>query len=159
MKQIAVYPGTFDPVTNGHLDIIERASKMFDTLYVTIFDHPSKVRTFSVEKRLELLKEATKEFDNVIVDYSSKLQVEYAREKGAGILVRGLRATMDFEYELQLAFSNQYLDSEIEMVFLMTRMNHTFISSSTIKEMASHHHSVKGLVPECVEIALKNGLK
>lgn len=153
-QQIAVYPGTFDPVTNGHLDIIERASKMYDTLYVTIFDHPSKKRTFSVTERLALLKEATKDLDNVIVDYSSVLTVEYAKEKGANILVRGLRAAMDFEYELQLAFSNQYLDPSIEMVFLMTRMNHTFISSSTVKEMASHHHSVAGLVPKCVEIAL-----
>ena len=107
MKLNAVYAGTFDPVTNGHLDIIERASQMYDKLYVTIFDNPNKKTLFTLEERLELLKEATKNFDNVIVDASHELSVEYAKKVGAGILVRGLRATMDFGYELQLAFSNQ----------------------------------------------------
>lgn len=150
----AVYAGTFDPVTNGHLDIIERASKMYDTLYVTIFDNPNKKTLFSLDERISLLKEVTKNYKNVIVDYSHDLAVAYAKEKNAGVLVRGLRATMDFEYELQLAFSNQYLDDSIEMVFLMTRPNHSFISSSTVKEIVSHHRSVSDLVPECVEKAL-----
>lgn len=151
----AVYAGTFDPVTNGHLDIIERASKMYDTLYVTIFDNPNKKTLFSLEERISLLKEVTKGFDNVVVDYSHDLAVAYAKEKNAGVLVRGLRATMDFEYELQLAFSNQYLDDSVEMVFLMTRPNHSFISSSMVKEIVSHNRSVSDLVPECVEDALK----
>ena len=154
-KNIAVYVGTFDPVTNGHLDIIERASRMFDTLYVTICINPNKQGLFTVAERKELLKEACKDFENVIIDASDKLSVEYARDVGSKILVRGIRATMDFEYELQLAFSNQYLDKEVDMVFLMTKPSHSFISSSAVKEMVSHHRSVAGLVPPCVEVALQ----
>ena len=135
----AVYAGTFDPVTCGHLDIIERASKMYDVLYVTIFVNPQKTTLFSLEERLALLKEVTK---------------TYAKKMNAPILVRGLRATMDFEYELQLAFSNQYLDDSVDMIFLMTRPNHSYISSSSVKEIASHHRCVTGLVPPIVEKAL-----
>lgn len=151
----AVYAGTFDPVTNGHLDIIERASRMYDHLYVTIFNNPHKHTMFSLEERQELLRKVTEKFPNVSVDASESLAVQYAKEVGASVLVRGLRATMDFEYELQLAFSNQYLDDSVDMVFLMTRPNHSFISSSSVKEIAIHKHSVKGLVPEVVEDALK----
>lgn len=159
MGKKAVYAGTFDPVTNGHLDIIERASQMFDHLYVTIFDNPKKTTLFTLEERIALLKEVTQKFDNVTIDYSSDLAVHYAKEVGASVLVRGLRATMDFEYELQLAFSNQYLDDSVDMIFLMTRPNHSFISSSAVKEIASHHHSVQGLVPEVVEKALMDKTK
>lgn len=154
-KNTAVYAGTFDPVTNGHLDIIERASRMYDHLYVTIFNNPQKKTMFTLEERLNLLKAVTNQFDNVTIDSSESLAVQYAKEVGANILVRGLRATMDFEYELQLAFSNQYLDDSVDMVFLMTRPGHSFISSSSVKEIASHHHSVEGLVPDVVEKALK----
>lgn len=157
-KNIAVYAGTFDPVTNGHLDIIERASRMFDTLYVTICVNPNKVGLFTVAERKELLIRACKNFDNVIVDSSTKLSVEYAKDVGAQILVRGIRATMDFEYELQLAFSNQYLDKDVDMVFLMTKPSHSFISSSAVKEMVSHNRRVVGLVPPCVEEALQKKL-
>lgn len=155
MELNAVYPGTFDPVTNGHIDIIERASSMYNKVYVTIFDNPGKSTLFTLEERLDLLREATSQFDNVIVDSSHLLSVEYAKMVDAKVLVRGLRATMDFEYELQLAFSNQYLDESIEMVFLMTRPNHSFISSSSVKEIASHFHSVENLVPPCVDEALR----
>lgn len=155
---IAVYAGTFDPVTNGHLDIIERASQIFETLYVTISVNPNKKELFSVEERYALLKEVTKQFDNVIIDTSTQLTVEYAKSIGAKVLVRGLRATMDFEYELQMAFANQYLDDEIEMAFLMTRANHAFISSSTVKEIAMHHGPVDDLAPACVCQALKEKL-
>lgn len=158
-KNIAVYAGTFDPVTNGHLDIIERASRMFDTLYVTICINPNKVGLFTVEERKNLLIRACKSFDNVIVDSSTKLSVEYAKDVGAQILVRGIRATMDFEYELQLAFSNQYLDKDVDMVFLMTKPSHSFISSSAVKEMVSHNRRVIGLVPPCVEEALQKKLR
>lgn len=154
----AVYAGTFDPVTSGHLDIIERASKMYNYLYVTIFENPQKKTLFTLQERLWLLKEVTKNFANVKVDYSDALAVEYAKKVEAQVLVRGLRATMDFEYELQLAFSNQYLDDEVDMVFLMTRPNHSYISSSSVKEIASHQHSVEGLVPPIVEEALKKKL-
>ncbi len=160
MKNIkAVYAGTFDPVTNGHIDIIERASRMYDHLFVTIFHNPVKRTMFTVDERIALLKEATKQFDNVSIDASDALAVEYAKKVGATVMVRGLRATMDFEYELQLALSNQYLDDSVDMVFLMTRPNHSFISSSSVKEIASHQHSVKDLVPEVVEEALKNKLE
>lgn len=152
---VAVYAGTFDPVTNGHLDIIERASQIFDTLYVTISVNPNKKELFSVEERFELLKEVTKDFDNVVIDTSTQLTVEYAKAIGAKVLVRGLRATMDFEYELQLAFANQYLNDDIEMAFLMTRASHAFISSSTVKEIAMHHGPVDDLAPACVCEALK----
>ncbi len=151
----AVYAGTFDPVTNGHIDIIERASRIYEHLYVTIFVNPDKNAMFTVEERISLLKEATRQYPNVTIEASDLLSVEYAKKVGASVLVRGLRATMDFEYELQLAFSNQYLDDSIDMVFLMTRPGHSFISSSSVKEIASHHHSVEGLVPKIVEEALK----
>ncbi len=150
----AVYAGTFDPVTNGHLDIIGRASRMYDHLYVTIFDNPNKKTLFTLEERMDLLRQVTAQYDNVSVDYSDALAVEYAKEKDAFVLVRGLRATMDFEYELQLAFCNYYLDDSIEMVFLMTRPSQSYISSSSVKEIAMHHHSVKGLVSPEVEEAL-----
>ncbi len=153
--RVAIYPGSFDPITNGHLDIIERASRMFDILYVTICINPNKQGLFTVEERKELLKKVCKQFDNVIIDSSNKLSVEYAKDVGSRILVRGIRATMDFEYELQLAFSNQYLDKEVDMVFLMTKPSHSFISSSAVKEMVSHKRRVEGLVPPCVEEALQ----
>lgn len=155
MKNVkAIYAGSFDPVTNGHLDIIERASRMYDHLYVTIFNNPKKSTMFTLDERLDLLRKVTKHIDNVTIDASEDLAVSYAKKVGASVLVRGLRATMDFEYELQLAFSNQYLDDSIEMVFLMTKPNHSFISSSTVKEIVSHNRSVEGLVAKEVEDAL-----
>ena len=157
--KIAVYAGTFDPITNGHLDIIKRACKMYDKLYVTIFINPSKSGLFTIEERIALIKEAIKDEKNIEVDFSNQLAVEYAKEKGASFLVRGLRATMDFEYELQLAFSNQYLDPSIDMVFLMTRPNHSYISSSSVKEMASHQRNTDGLVPPIVAKALQEKYK
>lgn len=138
-------------MTNGHLDIIERASKMYDVLYVTIFINPHKTCLFTVEERMEMLREATKQFPNVVIDESSSLAVEYAREVGAQVLVRGLRATEDYNYESLMCFTNQYLDDGIETVFLMTRLAYTFVSSSFVKEIVSHKHSVEGLVPACVE--------
>ncbi len=153
--RIAVYAGTFDPVTNGHLDIIERASKMFDVLYVTILGNPNKREMFSIEERLTFLKLATSHIENVKIDASPLLAVEYARSVGAKVLVRGLRATTDFESELQMAFANQYLDEGIEMAFLMTKASQAFISSSTVKEIAMHKRSVADLVPVCVCEALK----
>ena len=147
MEKIAVYNGTFDPVTNGHLDIIERAAKIFDKLYVTICVHPTKVGLFTIDERLELLKQATAHLDHVIVD---------VRSVGAHVLIRGLRSTNDFDYELSYAQSNQYLDKNVEIMYLMTKPSHSFISSSVVKEMASYQKSLSGLVPECVELALKD---
>lgn len=155
MEKIAVYNGTFDPVTNGHLDIIERASKIFDVLYVTIAIHPTKVGLFSIEERKELLKETTKHLDNVIVDSTEELSMDYVNKVNGQVLIRGLRTSTDFDYELQYAQSNQYLDDKIETMYLMTKPSHSFISSSVVKEMASYHKSLNGLVPPCVEEALK----
>lgn len=154
-KRIAVYAGTFDPVTNGHLDIIERSARMYDQVYVTIFTNPNKKTLLSLEERLNLLRLSTQHIEHVVVDASDELAVVYAKKVGAKVLIRGLRATMDFEYEYQLALANQYLDDDIETVFLMTKPSYSYISSSSVKEMASHHHSVEGLVPEVVEEALK----
>lgn len=151
----AIYAGTFDPITNGHLDIIKRSLKLFDELYVVMFINPQKQSLFSLEERLALIKEATKDLAHVHVDYSDNLAVEYAEKVGATAMVRGLRATQDYHYESMMAYSNQYLDHNIEMVFLMTQLSHTFISSSAVKEIASHHRDVSGLVPPCVNLALK----
>ena len=156
MEKIAVYNGTFDPVTNGHLDIIERAAKIFDKLYVTICVHPTKVGLFTIDERLELLKQVTAHLDHVIVDSTNQLAVEYVRSVGAHVLIRGLRSTNDFDYELSYAQSNQYLDKNVEIMYLMTKPSHSFISSSVVKEMASYQKSLSGLVPECVELALKD---
>lgn len=156
MEKIAVYNGTFDPVTNGHIDIIERAAKIFDKLYVTICIHPTKVGLFSLKERRELLKQATKHLDNVIVDVTDQLAVEYVKNMKAHVLIRGLRSATDFDYELTYAQSNQYLDKNIEIMYLMTKPSHSFISSSVVKEMASYQKKLTGLVPSCVEAALKN---
>ena len=127
----AVYTGTFDPVTNGHLVIIERASKMYDVLYVTIFINPHKTCLFSVEERIEMLREATKQFPNVVIDESSALAVEYAREVGAQVLVRGLRATEDYNYESLMCFTNQYLDDALnKLVKNLNQFNKTFSSNT-----------------------------
>ena len=159
MEKIAVYNGTFDPVTNGHLDIIQRAAKIFDKLYVTICIHPTKKGLFSLEERKELLKQATSQFDNVFVDSTDLLAVEYLKKKNASVLIRGLRSTIDFDYELSYAQSNQYLDKDIEIMYLMTRPSHSFISSSVVKEIASYHKTLTDLVPECVEKALQQKFK
>ena len=137
MKKIAVYNGSFDPVTNGHLDIIERAAKIFDILYVTVAIHPTKVGLFTIEQRKELLKKATAHLKNVIVDSTDELFMDYVKKVNGQVLIRGLRSTTDFDYELQYAPS------------------HSFISSSVVKEIASYHKPLTGLVPECVEDALK----
>ena len=137
MKNIkAVYAGTFDPVTNGHLDIIERASRMYDHLYVTIFNNPSKQTMFTLEERLTLLKEVTSQFANVTVDSSEALAVQYAKKVGASVLVRGLRATMDFEYELQMSQTNRVIAPEIDTIFLTTNLKYSYLSSSIVKEIA-----------------------
>lgn len=155
----AVYAGSFDPITNGHIDIIQRATRLFDDVYVTIFLNPNKTTLFSVEERVALMKESLKDMDNVHVDASDMLVVDYAKKVGAMALVRGLRASQDYHYESMLAHVNRYLENDIETVFLMTELENTFISSSNIKEMASYGRDVSGLVPQCVSDALKEKFK
>lgn len=154
--KIAIYPGSFDPVTNGHLDIIERASKMCDKLIVSVMYNPSKNPLFTPEERKELIYEAIKDYPNVTVDCFSGLLIDYANENNATAIIKGLRAISDFEYELQMALMNRKLCPDIETVFLMTSSKYSFLSSSIIKEVARFDGCIKGLVPENVHKAVIN---
>ncbi len=150
MKKIAVYPGSFDPITNGHVDIIKRGLNMFDEVIILVAYNPNKDSLFSVEERIEMIKEVTKNWDRVRVDSSPGLLVEYVKNAGANVIFRGLRALSDFEYEFQMALMNRRLDRDVETVFLMSGYKWFYTSSSIIKEAASLGGSVKGMVPEIV---------
>jgi pantetheine-phosphate adenylyltransferase len=153
---IAVYPGSFDPVTNGHLDIVIRASRLFDPVIMAVFDGPSKKnRLFSIEERLVLLKEATREIPRVEVGTYANLTVDYARDVGASVIVRGLRAASDFEYEFQVAQIYQTQAPDIDVVLFMAGHQYTFFSSSMVKEIASLGGDVSWLVPAHVVPALQ----
>jgi len=153
---IAVYPGSFDPVTNGHLDIVIRASRLFDPVIMAVFDGPSKKnRLFSIEERLVLLKEATREIPRVKVDTYANLTVDYARSTGASVIVRGMRAASDFEYEFQVAQIYQTQAPDIDVVLFMASHQYTFFSSSMVKEIASLGGDVSWLVPSHVVPALR----
>lgn len=154
MSRIAICPGSFDPITNGHLDIIERGSEIFDGIIVAIFNNQSKNPLFTVEERIELIKESTKHLPNVTIDSNEGLLIDYAKEKNVKIILRGLRAVSDFEYELQIASMNRKIDDDIETLFMMTNNQYSFLSSSIVKEIAKYHSSVSDLVPEVVEKAL-----
>lgn len=145
----ALYSGSFDPMTNGHLDVIERASKMFDEIVVGVVSNPNKVPLFELKERKELIKTATAHLKNVIVDDFEGLLANYVNAKGFNAVIRGLRATSDFEYEIQMAQMNARLFNEgIESIFLMTSPEFSFISSSMIKEVVSLNGDIDGLVPE-----------
>ena len=159
MSRIAICPGSFDPITNGHLDIIRRGAKIFDEVIVVVFTHGKKKSLFSTEERVELIREATKDIPNVSVDSSNSLVIEYAKEKGAQVILRGLRAVSDFEYELQMASMNRKLNEEIETFFVMTNNQYSFLSSSIVKEVASYHANVRCLVPPVAENALIENFK
>lgn len=151
----AVVPGSFDPVTLGHLDIIRRAADVFDKVYVAVLNNSSKKSLFTVEERIRFIQEITKEFPNVEVDASTGLLVDYAKKKDAKAIVRGLRAVSDFEYEMQITSMNRFLDESIETFFIMTKNQHSFLSSSIVKEVAKYGSDVTGLVPQVVADALK----
>ncbi|TBL77893.1 pantetheine-phosphate adenylyltransferase [Paenibacillus thalictri] len=151
---IAVYPGSFDPVTNGHLDIIRRSAQVFDKLIVAVLNNTSKSPLFSLEERQALLAEVTKDLPNVEIDTFRDLTINYVRQKNARLIVRGLRAISDFEWEMQLASTNSKLDDEIETMFMMTAPEYSFLSSSIVKEIAKFHGPVGDLVPHAVEQAL-----
>lgn len=155
MASISVCPGSFDPVTFGHIDIIKRASKVFDKVYVCVLNNASKQPLFTVEERIELLKEVTKEFGNVEVEDFHGLLIDYARSKNASTIVRGLRAVSDFEYEMQITSMNRVLDESIETLFMMTNNQYSFLSSSIVKEVAKYNGAVSELVPPVVEEALR----
>lgn len=152
--KIAVYPGSFDPVTNGHLDIIRRSAKVFDKLIVAVLNNTSKNPLFTVEERTELLKKVTSDLPNVEIDSFRDLLINYMKNKNAHLIVRGLRAVSDFEYELQMASTNQKLDENIETFFMTSTPKYSFLSSSIVKEVARFHGPVGDLVPIEVEKAL-----
>lgn len=154
-NKIAVIPGTFDPITNGHLDIIERAAKIFDVLYVAVLNNSSKKPLFTVEERMEMIKQVTAHLPNVAVESASGLTVDYATKRGATAIVRGLRAVSDFEYEMQIASMNRTLNAEIETFFVMTNTKYSFLSSSMVKEVAQYQGDISELVPEMVNRAIQ----
>jgi len=155
-KTIAVYPGSFDPPTNGHIDIIKRALKLHANVIVGVTNNLDKNTTFTIEKRVQLLKEALKGVKNVTVESFPGLLVKYLRKKKASIIVRGIRAVSDFEYEFQMALMNRRLDREIETVFLMPDEAYTYLSASMVKQVAKLGGNVSGLVPKCVEKFMRN---
>lgn len=150
MRKIAVYPGSFDPITNGHVDIIKRGLRMFDELIILIAYNPNKKTLFSVNERLEMIREVIKDCNNIRVDSYDGLLVDFVKNAGANVILRGLRALSDFEYEFQLALINRRLNRDIETVFLMTGYRWFYTSSTIINEAASLGGSVKGLVPDIV---------
>ena len=155
MERIAIYPGSFDPVTNGHIDIVERGLKLFDRIIVAILTNPGKKFLFPLEERRQMLKESMKNFPNVEIDTFDGLTVDYAAQKKAQGILRGLRALSDFEYEFQMALMNRRLNREVQTVFLMTGMRWIYTSSSIIKQAAQFGGSIKGMVPPVVEKRMK----
>ncbi len=152
----AIYPGSFDPVTYGHLDIIERAASVFDTVYVAIGINITKEYLFDHKTRKQMLEECVTHLDNVVIVTTDKLIVDYAQEQGIKILIRGLRAVSDFENELQICTTNLFLNSEVETVFLMSRPQHMFLSSSQAREIAKFGGKLEEFVPPAVEKFLRD---
>ena len=160
MKDVtAIYPGTFDPVTNGHLDLIERGSKIFDQLIVAVLVNAEKDPLFTLEERLGMLREFTAHYDNVRIDTFGGLLVDYAKQVNAKALLRGIRAISDYEYELQMALMNRKLDPHIETIFMMPAEAYSYLSSRLVREIARLGGSVHGLVPPFVEERLRQKIK
>ena len=154
----AIYPGSFDPVTKGHLDVIERASRLFDRLVIGVLGNIAKKPLFSVEERVEMIREAVKDIPNVEVTSFGGLTVDFAKECGASAVVRGLRAITDFEYELQIAQLNRVMNHEVDTVFLTTSLEYAYLSSSSVKEVASYGGDISPFVVPHVEEAVKKKL-
>jgi pantetheine-phosphate adenylyltransferase len=151
LKKIALYPGTFDPITNGHFDIIERARRLFDEVIVAVAESKDKKPMFTLDERIEMAKAATAKIDGVRVVGFDNLTVELAHELDAGVLIRGLRAVSDFEYELQLGYLNNSLDDTIETVYLMPKLKHAFISSSIVRNLLKFNGKTEHLLPKEVQ--------
>lgn len=145
--RIAVYPGSFDPITNGHLDIIERASKIFDKVIVGVLRNKNKQPKFTWQQRVEFIEQVTKHLNNVETDYFEGLLVDFAKEHNADVIIKGLRTVNDFEYEFQMALLNKTLASECETMFMMTNSKYSYISSSMVNELAGYKGDLSGLVP------------
>jgi pantetheine-phosphate adenylyltransferase len=159
MKRTAIYPGSFDPLTNGHLDVIRRAAKLFDRVIVAVAENDSKHPLFTLAERVALVKQAVTKLPNVRADSFNGLLVEYVAERRAQTIVRGLRAVSDFEFEFQLALMNRKLDENIETIFMMPKDTYTFLSSRIVKEIARLGGDVRAFVPAHVQAALKKKLK
>lgn len=144
----AIYPGTFDPVTNGHIDIINRACKIFDKIIVAVADNKDKNTMFSLEKRVEFMKKATAKFKKVEVKSFSSLLVDFAKKEDAKIIIRGLRAVSDFEYELQMGYANKSLDKNIDTIYLMPNLENAFISSSVVRSILKYNGDISHLIPK-----------
>jgi len=155
MPKVAIYPGSFDPVTNGHLDILQRGMKLFDKIIVAILTNPGKRFLFTLEERIEMLEVSMKKFSNVEIGTFDGLTVDYAAKRNARAILRGLRALSDFEYEFQMALMNRRLNREVQTIFLMTGMRWIYTSSSIIKEAAQFGGSISGMVPPIVEKRIK----
>lgn len=159
MGKVAIYPGSFDPVTYGHLDVLERAVDIFGQVIIAVADNARKKYLFSLEERVELLKASTKGMKGVSVDSFDGLVIDYARRKKTNVLIRGLRMTSDFDYEFQIALTNRRLAEDIETVFLMPSEQHSFLSSSLLKEVSRFDADISSFVPVCVAKRLKERLK
>jgi pantetheine-phosphate adenylyltransferase len=155
LSSIAVCPGSFDPITYGHVDIIRRGAQVFDKVYVVVLNNSAKNPLFTVEERINLIKEVTKDIPNVMVDEFSGLLVEYAKSVKANAILRGLRAVSDFEYEMQITSMNRVLNEDIETFFIMTNNQYSFLSSSIVKEVAKYNGNISTLVPPIVEKQLQ----
>ena len=159
MTKTAIYPGTFDPLTNGHIDLIQRTLKIFDEVIIAVAASYKKQPLFTIEERIGFIKKSVRTMKGASVDSFNNLLVNYAADKKSVAIIRGLRAVSDFEYELQMALMNRRLDAGIETVFMMPSEEYTFLSSTLVKEVALFGGSVKGLVPEAVERALKEKIQ
>lgn len=161
MNNVFIYPGSFDPVTNGHLDIIERASKICDKLIVGVLVSHNKIPLFNMDERVDMLTRAIKDCNcnNVEVECFSGLLVDFVKKKNANVIIKGLRAVSDYEYELQMALLNKNQSPEIETLFMMSSINYSFLSSSMVKEVARYNGDIKLFVPECIEKDITNKLR
>ncbi len=158
-KRIAVYPGTFDPVSNGHLDLIKRGLRIFDKVIVAVALNPGKNPIFSIDERVSFIKEAVRGWKNVEIESFDGLLIDYVKRKKANVIVKGLRAVSDFEYELQLSLMNRRLDTHIETIFMMPSEEYSFLSSKILKEVAALNGDVRGMVPPSVVEGLRRKFK
>lgn len=154
-----IYPGSFDPVTNGHLDIIHRAAKICDKLIVAVLINHNKNPLFSIEERVDLLRRVLTDCNNIEIECFSGLLVDFVKERKANVIIKGLRAVSDFEYELQMALLNKKQAPDIETLFMMSNINYSFLSSSMVKELAKHGGTINELVPECIKEDIINKSK
>lgn len=157
--RIAVYPGSFDPITNGHLDIIRRAARIYDKLIVGVLDNINKKPVFTAQERCEMIRSVTADIENVDCDVFSGLLVDFTKQNNASVIVKGLRTVADFEYEFQMALLNKALNPEFETVFLMTDTKYSYISSSMVKEVAKYRGSLDGLIPHGISEKVKEKYK